>query len=139
MVMDKSLFIFIMSGVGFLYFVTTFVGDIQAEEDKYQNKAYQEEEKYSQYDTVDSVGDTVLDVTGADTATQLKAWEKSSIKNDFLDTFPDFSTMKTFAKERVRGEPLVTSLMKIINSVEDKYFSGTITAEQAKRELGTLK
>ena len=27
--MDKSLFIFILIGVGFLYFITNFVGDIQ--------------------------------------------------------------------------------------------------------------
>jgi hypothetical protein len=137
--MDKSLFIFIMIGLGFLYFVTTFVGDIQAEDEKYQNNASQEEAKYSQYDTVDSVGDTILDLTGVDAKTQFVAWGKSAIKDDFLALFPDFSYMKTFVNERVRGEILKPKLLKTIESVEEKYFSGGINIEQAKRELRTLK
>ncbi len=40
--MDKSLFFFILIGVGFLYFITQFVGDIQ-EDEKFQNEEYRAE------------------------------------------------------------------------------------------------
>ena len=49
--MDKSLMIFIALGVGFLYFITNFVGDIQAEDEKYQNNEYNQERKYDQYNS----------------------------------------------------------------------------------------
>jgi hypothetical protein len=137
--MDKSLFIFIVIGLGFLYFITTFIGDIQEEDDKYQNKGYQQEHKYDQYQSVDSIGQTILDLTGADIKTQVAAWNTSQLKNEFLENFPDFSAMKTFVKERIRGDNLQIKLIKNIDNVENKYFSGTISAEQAKQTLDLLK
>lgn len=137
--MDKSLFIFIVIGLGFLYFITTFIGDIQEEDDKYQNKGYQQEHKYDQYQSVDSIGQAILDLTGADIKTQVAAWNASQLKNEFLENFPDFSAMKTFVKERIRGDNLQIKLIKNIDNVENKYFSGTISAEQAKQMLDLLK
>jgi len=137
--MDKSLMIFIAIGVGFLYFVTSFVGDIQAEDEAYRNNSYNEEEKYNKYKAVDSIGQDVLDVTGANTNMQVDAWNHSALKEEFLAFFPDFSTMKEFANDRVRGDALKSKLNTKINTIEDKFFSGGITAEDAKRELSTLK
>ena len=133
--MDKSLLIFLAIGVGFLYFITSFVGDIQEEDDKYQNKEYQQEHQYDQYLSVDSIGQEILDLTGADAATQMAAWKKSGLKEEFLMLFPDFSEMKKFVKERTRGDALQAELFKTIDNVESKYFSGTMNAEQAKRAL----
>ncbi len=133
--MDKSLLVFIAIGVGFLYFITNFVGEIQEEDDKYQNLEYQEKHKYDQYQTVDSIGRKILDLTGSDAATQIAAWEKSGLKEEFLLLFPDFVEMKKFAKERTRGDALQAKLLKTIDDVESKYFSGTMNAEQAKRAL----
>jgi len=137
--MDKSLFIFIAIGIGFLYFITSFVGDIQKEDDKYQNVAYQEKHKYDQYQSVDSIGQTILDLTNVDFKMQASAWNASELKDDFLNNFPDFSAMKTFVKERVRGEIFQKKLIENIDIVEGKYISGTINAEKAKRELDLLK
>ncbi len=133
--MDKSFLVFIAIGIGFLYFITSFVGDIQEEDDKYQNIEYQQKHMYDQYQSVDSIGREILDLTGVDTATQMAAWKKSRLKDEFLTLFPDFSEMKKFAKERTRGDALQADLFKSIDDVESKYFSGTINAEQAKREL----
>ncbi len=137
--MDKSLFIFIAVGIGFIYFITNFIGDIQESDENYQNKGYQQEHKYNQYQSVDSIGQEILELTGADAATQVSAWNESKLKDEFLELFPDFSDMKRFVKERIRGDVLQTKLSRLIDDVENKYFSGVINAEQAKRELSLLK
>ena len=137
--MDKSLMFFIAIGLGFLYFVTNFVGDIQAEDDAYANNDYKQEHIYDAYKKVDSVGQDILDVTGADASTQLGAWNSSLLKDEFLDLFPDFTEMKNFINDRIRGKILRDKLNKKVTEIEDKFFSGGITAEDAKRELSTLK
>jgi len=136
--MDKSLMIFIAVGIGFLYFITNFVGEIQ-EDDNLQNSEYKEKHKYDAYHNVDSIGQEILDVTGAASPVQVAAWNASILKKDFLLLFPDFSEMKVFINERVRGKEVQEKLINSVNDVEDKYFSGVMNAEQAKRALGTLK
>lgn len=137
--MDKSLMIFIAIGMGFLYFVTTFVGDIQAKDDAYRNNSYNEEEKYNKYKAVDSIGQDILDLTGANAKMQVDVWDHSLLKEDFLAFFPDFSTMKDFVNDRIVGDVLKNKLINKVNTIEDKFFSGDITAEDAKRELSTIK
>lgn len=136
--MDRSLFFFIAIGVGFLYFITNFVGDIQ-EDDKFQNEEYKQKHQYDQYQSADSIGREILDMTDASLDIQVQAWNSSALKTEFLTLFPDFSAMKKFVEERIRGEALQTKLVNDINTAEDKYFSGSMNAEQAKRFLGTLK
>ncbi len=136
--MDKSLMIFIALGLGFLYFVTHFIGGLE-EDTPYANNEYKQEHKYDAYKTVDSVGQDILDVTGADAKTQLGAWNSSLLKDEFLDLFPDFTEMKNFINDRIRGKILQDKLIEKVTEIEDKFFSGGITAEDAKRELGTLK
>lgn len=70
---------------------------------------------------------------------QVQAWNSSLLKIEFLTLFPDFSAMKQFVEDRVRGEALRAKLTDTVNVAEDKYFSGTMNAEQAKRSLGALK
>lgn len=136
--MDRSLLIFIAVGVGFLYFITNFVGDIQ-EDDKFQNEEYKQKHQYDQYQSADSIGREILDVTDTAVDTQVQAWNSSPLKTEFLTLFPDFSAMKEFVEERVRGEDLRAKLTDAVNAAEDKYFSGSVNAEEAKRSLGTLK
>ena len=136
--MDKSLFIFILIGVGFLYFITNFVGDIQQDE-KFQNEEYKLKHQFDQYQSVDSVGREILDMTDTPVGTQVQAWNNSALKTEFIALFPDFSDMKLFVDERVRGDALKEKLIASVNEIESKYFSGTINAEQAKRELNLLK
>ena len=130
--------IFIAIGVGFLYFITNFVGEIQ-QEDNLQNNEYKEKHKYDAYQSADSIGREILDMTGASASVQVAAWNKSKLKDEFLTLFPDFSEMKIFAQERVRGAVLQAKLTRAIDDVENRYFSGTLNAEGAKRLLSTLK
>jgi len=131
--------IFIAIGMGFLYFVTSFVGDIQAEDDKYANNDYKQEHKYDKYETVDSVGQDILDLTGVPANVQIAVWNDSVLQDDFLELFPDFSEMKLFVADRVVGQFLQNKLNQKLEKAEDKFFSGSITVEQAKRELSSFK
>ena len=137
--MDKSLMIFIAIGMGFLYFITSFVGGIQAEDDAYRNNDYNQEHIYDQYKMVDSIGQDILDLTGAQENVQIAAWNDSSLKDDFLELFPDFEEMKLFVSDRIVGEALQNKLNQKLQEVEDKFFSGSMTVEQAERELSLLK
>ncbi len=137
--MDKSLLIFIAVGIGFLYFITNFIGDIQEKDDRYANEDYKIAHQYNQYNSVDSIGQEILVVTEADETTQIAAWQASELKKDFLQLFPDYSEMKKFVKNRTRGDALQKKLLHKINEVEGKFFSGTLNAEQAKQSLDSLK
>ena len=137
--MDKSFLVFMAIGLGALYLVINFIGDIQEEDDKYQNEGYQQEHKYDAYQMVDSIGQEVLDVTGADVTTQVNAWNQSMLKQDFLALFPDFSEMQVFITERIRGDKLKSKLSTLVEDIEGDFFGGGISPEQAKRKLGSLK
>ena len=137
--MDKSFFVFVAIGLGFLYVITNFVGDIQEEDEKYRNKGYDQKHMYDKYQTVDEVGQDILNLLGADAGTQVAAWNESKLKDEFMLLFPDFGDMKNFVKDRIIGDALQAKLLTQLNSIENRYFSGAITAEQVKQELGSLK
>ena len=139
LIMDKTFLVYLAVGIGFLYFINSYVGDIQAEDEKYSNSEYGQEHKYDAYKGVDSIGRDILNLFGADSMTQVAAWNESNIKDEFLSLFPDFGEMKKFVDERINGDILSRKLLSKINLIEDKFFSGSITAEQAKIELGMLK
>ena len=94
---------------------------------------------YDKYQTVDEVGQDILNLLGADAGTQIAAWNKSRLKEEFILLFPDFGDMKNFVRDRIRGEELTKKLLAQISSVEDRFFSGAITADQARQELSLLK
>jgi hypothetical protein len=139
LIMDKSFLVFLAIGIGFLYFVTNFVGDIQKEDDKYSNDAYNQEHMYDKYQAEDGVGRSILNLLGEDPQTQIAVWNASRVKEDYIAQFPDFEEMKKIAKERINGEALSAKLISQVNTVEDRFFSGAITTEQARQELSTLK
>jgi len=137
--MDKSLVIFIAVGLGALYLVINFVGDIQKEDDSYKNNQYTIEHQYDQYQRTDSIGRSILVFGSEDIKTQLAAWHASKIKKEFLQLFPDYTEMKKFVKERTRSDLLQHTIIQKIDEVEGKFFSGSINAEQAKQMLDSLK
>ena len=131
--------IFIALGIGFLYFITNFIGGIQKEDEAYQNDGYNQEHIYDKYQSSDSIGQDILDVTGAPVATQMAAWNSSVLKDEFLMLFPNFSAMTEFVEGRVRGDALKNKLIQTVSQAEDSFFSGTMNAEQAKKKLDSLK
>ena len=137
--MDKSFLMFVGIGLAFLYFITHFIGGIQEVDERFQNNAYEEKHKYDAYKGVDSVGRAILNVENADPATQVGAWNEGSLKQEFIELYPDFSLMKDFIRNRVYGEPIKTKLLKHVDDVETKFFAGKLTTEQAKAALESFK
>jgi len=137
--MDKSFLLYVLVGLGFIYVVTQYVGDIQAEDERYRNSDYEQKHKYDSYKSVDSVGRQVLNVVGLSTQIQIGAWNEGALKEEFLALYPDFSLMKDFVNNRVQGEPLKTNLLKLIDDTESKFFSGQMSPEQAKNVLKNFK
>ncbi len=136
--MDKSFFIFVSVAAVIMYFLIGFIGDVQKEETKYSNEGYIKDHLYDEYKSKDSIGRDVLNLLGADHKTQVAAWNESKLKKEFLLLFPDFQEMKKFSQERIIGEYLRKKLLSRINLVEDRFFSGHISAPEAKKELSDI-
>ena len=94
---------------------------------------------YDKYNSVNSVGQSILSLQGVDEAIQVKAWNQSRLKNEFLGSFPDFDSMRELVQSRIESDYLSKKLLVQITQVEDKFFSGSIPAEEAKKKLKTLK
>lgn len=138
--MDKAFFIYVLIGIGFFYVVTHFVNDIQEEEDSYKSPTYLNEHRYDKYMSRDTVDRPILNLRGADSATQVAAWNNSHLKNELIELLPNFDQMKMFIEERIHGgDALQQKLEKLLKSIDDRYISGIMTIEEAKYELGTLK
>jgi hypothetical protein len=137
--MDKNLLIFIAVGIVFMYVVSNFVTDLQKEDEQLQSSTFYKKHSIDKFIKTDSIGQTILDVEGEPIEVQVSAWNQSALKSELVEYFPDFDTMKLFAKDRVRGEELKTKLVKYIDTIEKKFFAGEIDAERAKKELATLK
>jgi len=136
--MDKSFFIYVMAAAAVMYYLIGFIGEVQEEDAKYSNKGYIKDHQYDKYKSKDSIGRNILNLLGTDHLTQVNAWNESKLKKEFLLLFPDFEEMKKFSQERIIGNYLRKKLLARINLVEDKFFSGKITAPEAKKELSGL-
>ncbi len=135
--MDKGLLIFIAIGLIATYFVTNIIGDIQDDGEK-QRGTYKKENQYEQYQGVDIVGDTILDVQNIDEKKQLEVWNKSELQHEFIELFPNFDAMKRYVNDRIRGDALQNKLLKRIDNVEIQFISGTLSGEQSKSKLNSI-
>ncbi len=136
--MDKSLIIYTLIGVAFFIVVTRFVGDLQ-KNDNLDPASYDVNAKYNKFMTRDSVGQNILDVADELPQMQIAAWQHTTLKEEYIELFPDFDTMRIFIDERVRGDYLVSRLKKQLNNIEDKFYSGAIGADEAKWMLKKLQ
>jgi len=133
--MDKKLFLFAAAGIGVLFVLTNFIGEVQKGDKRFQTEAYIQEHGNDQYKMTDSIGQDILNLMGVDEQKQVEVWNRSELKVEFLSLFPDFSEMRRFVDERIRGEFLKEKLLRHIKKIEGDYFAGNIDAEQAKRLL----
>jgi hypothetical protein len=134
--LDKGLLGFIAVGAIAVYFVTGFVDKIQ-DDDGYNKSGYIEKnrDKDIQYQTLNSVGDRVLDLSLINEKKQITVWNRSEIKDEFLTIFPNFLDMKEFIKERVVGDDLQKRLIETIESIEERFIAGEISVDEGKREF----
>ncbi len=136
--MDKGLFTFLFIGLIAIYLSTNFIGSLQEDVDK-ESGSYNKKSEYEQYYSVDIVGDRVLNVQELDTKKQLEAWNKSELKEELLELFPDFEGMKRYINGKIIGDALQTKLLERIDSVEIQFLSGTLNGEQSKAKLKSIE
>ncbi|MEA3491742.1 MAG: hypothetical protein U9R27_07555 [Campylobacterota bacterium] len=83
-------------------------------------------------------GESSLDLSTTYEAGQLRIWLRSSLHREYLDLFSNFSAMRDLLNDRLLGEPIKQKLLKKLDSVEDDFYSGTITPIEAKKELDQI-
>ncbi|SFV65612.1 hypothetical protein MNB_SV-13-1757 [hydrothermal vent metagenome] len=137
--MNKSLLLYIGVGIAAMYLLTNFLGDVQKDDERFQNDDYNKEHQFDSYSSRDSIGQDILDLSEVSPSVQIAAWNKSTLKEDYLKLFPNFTEMRSFLSDRLRGEALQAKLLNSIDSVEAKFFSGEMSMEKAKRALRNLK
>ncbi|SFV54104.1 hypothetical protein MNB_SV-12-1538 [hydrothermal vent metagenome] len=134
--MDRGLLAFIAIGIVAIYFITSFVDTIQDNE-RYQKSGYSEnsKERDKQYQSIDSIGDIILDVSSVDAKTQIDVWNRSDMKNEFLSNFPNFVDMRDFIEDKIVGDALQQRLRETVDNIEEKFIAGEISADKAKRKF----
>ena len=135
--MDKGLLMFLAIGLIAIYLATNFIGDIQDDGEK-QRGTYKKENQYEQYQSVDIVGDAILDVQNIDEKKQLEVWNQSPLKQEFIALFPNFDAMKRYVNDKIRGDALQNKLLKRIDNVEIQFISGTLSGEQSKSKINAI-
>ena len=136
--MDKGLLTFLAIGAIAIYLATNLIGDIQDDDEK-QRGTYNNKKKYEQYYTVDIVGDSILDVQNIEVKKQIEVWNKSELKYEFIELFPNFDSMKRYIDGKIRGDALREKLLQTINDIEIQFISGTLSGEQSKAKLELIK
>jgi len=136
--MDRSFIIFVGVGVGFLYLVTNFVGDLEKDDRYSTNSEYTQNDKYNKYISKDSIGRVILDLEGVSKTTQIDVWDHSALKEECLTYYPDYDEIKKFIKERVVGQSFQKYLLDNVAQIEKGFLMGDIDSDQALRKLESL-
>jgi hypothetical protein len=136
--MDKSFVIFVAVGIGFLYLITNFVGDIEKDDGYNTTSEYSQEAKYDKYIGSDSIGRAILKLEGISKTTQIDVWNHSKLKEECLSYYPDYDEIKKFIKERVVSQSFQKFLLDNVTQIEKDFLMGKIDSDQALRKLESL-
>ena len=122
---DKSFMFYVLIIIASFYFFPKSTDRIKNYDNSYQS--------------VNNLGVEILVVDHEPLSIQKMAWNKSSLKDDFLEFFPHFEDMKYFISERIVGDALQAYLYKKLDELEHQFFSGTISSQKAKWMFENLK
>ncbi len=87
----------------------------------------------------DAIGNTVLIFNANDSYDKkLQVWKRSPLHAEFLDYFPNFRAMKSFADDRILDNSFKKKLLKKVDGVESEFFSGSISNLEAREKLKNL-
>ena len=133
--MSQGLIIFIAIGAILSYILVGFIGDLQDEDDKLitQEKLIAKEDMT--FHQKDVIGQTILVFSNDSCEKKIGVWKRSPLHQEFMDFFPNFSEMKAFVNDRIVDADFQQRLTKKVDEIEDAFFSGEITQEQAKEKL----
>jgi len=135
--MLKGLLILAAAGAIFAYLVFNFVSDVE-EEDPRAFAGLHSEQGLERYYSEDAAGDRVLDLNGIGLEKARKVWVQSPVRQELIESFPQFETMRDLIHQQIKGGAFRDRLLKVLDEVESDYLSGTIDSVEAKKRLSSF-
>ena len=131
MIFGGIILFFILSGL------MNFVNDLHDDVDSKSNYSSQESNAEKYYD-INVVCEQTIVLSGLSKSKKREVWNKSTLKTEMMDFFPNFSLMSEFVEERmIDDSDFKKKLLEKIDSTEEKYISGVVTGERAKAALSS--
>jgi len=131
MIFGGIILFFILSGL------MNFVNDLHDDVDSKSNYSSQETNAENYYD-INVVGEQTIVLSGLSKSKKREVWNRSTLKTEMMDFFPNFSLMSEFVEERmIDDSDFKKKLLEKIESTEEKYISGVVTGERAKVALSS--
>ena len=131
MIFGGIILFFILSGL------VNFVNDLHDDVDSKSNYSSQETNAENYYD-INVVGEQTIVLSGLSKSKKREVWNRSTLKTEMMDFFPNFSLMSEFVEERmIDDSDFKKKLLEKIESTEEKYISGVVTGERAKVALSS--
>ena len=136
--MNLGLIIFIAIGATLAYILVGFVKDLQSEDDKLltQEKLIRKQDRA--YYQKDVVGQTILVFKDIPMAKKIGIWKRSPLHQEFMDLVPSFEELRNFVNDRIIDKDFQNTLLKMIDSTEDDFFSGRITQAEIRDKLDSF-
>ena len=131
MIFGGIILFFILSGL------MNFVNDLHDDVDSKSNYSSQKTNAENYYD-INVLGEQTIVLSGLSKSKKREVWNRSTLKTEMMDFFPNFSLMSEFVEERmIDDSDFKKKLLEKIESTEEKYISGVVTGERAKVALSS--
>jgi len=128
----------IVAGAIVFFILLMGINKFKSEDDRLMNKKELQAQEDQKGYRSDVVGDTVLVKIDAPLAKRIDIWKRSPMHQEFLDLFPKFGDMQMFVDDRVKDEELRAVIINKVKSVEDSFFSGTVSDFEAKENIDKI-
>ena len=130
--MNKSAFLLLLVGAGFIYLAIFLANDASKNINTYNDTSSISYKGYDDYIKKSASGDDVLDLSGLPLSKAKRIWAQSPIKDDVLDKLPDFDLAKQIVKNELADSSFKEYILKKLSDLGDKYLSGDIDLLKAK-------
>jgi hypothetical protein len=137
--MDKGLIVILAAGAAFIYFAMSLFNTSSSTDDSQWTDASSSKSTYSRYYKQDSVGDKVLDLNSIDTDEATKIWATAPVEQKVSDAIPDFDLAKDQASNALTDGTFKKRVLNYIHKLQNRYITGEIDADQAKKLIKKLK
>jgi len=129
--MDKPLFFFII----FAFIAGSFLINSLEKLDENDKTLIPSKIEKNKYIIRNSLGYDILMIDNLSEKKQNEIWNNSPIKNEIINSFPNFEIMKEKVDIKIGGNIFKIKLLNKINEIDIKYTSGDIDREQAIKSL----
>lgn len=124
-------------GVALFFIISGLINFINGLEDEVDQPSRYSKTTTSSYNEkyygTNVVGEETLLLDGVSITQKRVIWNTSTLKNEMMEFFPNFSLMHEFIEDRmIDDSSFKKKLLDKIESAEEGYVGGTLTGEKAK-------